>query len=374
MPSGAKAWSFRFRKRSGKPTRKSLGPYPEVRLASARADAASLREKVRRGQDVTKRDDSTFGRVVERWQRRQERQGRRSATEARRILNLHVLPDFEKRAVADIRRRDVIELLERLSDEKGLTAQVNRVQRTISSVLGYAVDADLIEANPLAGLKPQVAEQERKRVLALPELSTVWRSAEALSPIPRAVARLLTLTPQRREEVTAMSWPEIDFDHERSVWREGGLWRIPADRSKSKREQLVPLTAPVREIIAAQPRGEDGDFIFSVTNGQTSFAGWRRAAGTLSGSAELDAPWVLHDLRRSIATGMGELLDIDEGIIARALGHSPRTRMGVTARYERSTRLEQLREALDAWAKLLLDRVAADEGRNVIALPAGVRA
>jgi integrase len=355
-----------------------LGAYPEVRLIEARDQAADLRRKLRSGADIAApaptTDAATFKAVVDRWQRRQERQGRRSAAEARRILNIHVLPDFENYAVADIRRRDVIELLERLSDEKGLTAQVNRVQRAISSVLGYAVDADLIEANPLAGLKPQVAEQERKRVLDLPELSKVWRSAENLSPVPRAIARLLTLTPQRREEVTAMSWPEIDFDHEQKAWTEGGLWKIPANRSKSKREQLVPLTTAVRDIIAAQPRGGDGNFIFSATNGRTSYAGWRRGAGTLSNAAGLDEPWVLHDLRRSIATGMGELLDIDEGIIARALGHSARTRMGVTARYERSTRLEQLREALDAWTKLLLDRVAADEGRNVIALPTGVRA
>jgi integrase len=312
--------------------------------------------------------------VVDRWQRRQERQGRRSSAETRRIINLHVMPEFADTSIANIRRRDVIELLEQLSDEKGLRAQVNRVQRAISSVLGYAVDADLIEANPLAGLKPQVAEHERKRVLSLVELSTVWRRAEALAPVPRAVTRILTLTPQRREEVTAMSWPEIDFDHETRTWKQGGLWTIPAARSKSKRDQVVPLTAPVCDIIAALPKGAGGDFVFSVTKGRTSFAGWRRAADTLSKRAALNERWVIHDLRRSIATGMGELLNIDEGIIARALGHSPRGRLGVTARYERSTRIDQLRAALDSWTQLLLARVAADEGSNVVDFPPAVRA
>jgi integrase len=378
--SGAKSWSFRFRNSAGKPTRKALGPYIptsphiHVSLASARAATGDLRAKIRSGIDVTAApavppDSRKFASVVDRWERRQKKLGRRSVGETRRILDLHVVPSLGDRQIETVRRRDVIEVLEHLRDEKDLKAQVNRVQRAISGVLGYAVDADLIEANPLAGLKPQVAEESVARVLDIPELSKVWRACADISPTAAGAARLLILTGQRREEVTGMSWPELDYDHETKSWTAGRLWTIPADRMKSKREHVVPLSLAACEIIEAQPRGAGGDFVFSATLGRTSFAGWRRAAPALSKAAALTSPWTLHDLRRSCSTGLGEVLNIDEGIIGRMLGHSSRNRIGVTARYERSQRLAHVRAALDAWATLILERVSSDEGANVVTFP-----
>ncbi|WP_428673859.1 tyrosine-type recombinase/integrase [Reyranella sp.] len=382
-PHGVKSWSFRFRTAAGKSTRKTLGPYlpasphEHVTLATARELAGDLRKKLRAGVDISAPpaaplDSRKFSAVVDRWQRRQTRLGLRSVGETRRILDLHVIPALGDRQVEAIRRRDVIEVLEELRDEKGLGPQVNRVQRAISGVLGYAVDADLIEANPIAGLKPQVAEGSRGRVLDVPELSTVWRACAGVSPTAGAAARLLILTGQRREEATGMSWPELDYDHKTKNWTAGGMWTIPAARSKSKREHIVPLSPAVREIIEAQPRGAAGDFVFSASLGRTSFAGWRRAAPALSKAAALATPWTIHDIRRSVATGLGEVLNIDEGVVGRVLGHSPRSRMGVTARYELSQRLAHVRGALDAWATLILERVAADEGANVVPFPTAI--
>jgi len=379
--SGVKSWSFRFRNRNGKTTRKSLGSYPAVRLATARIRAAQLRAQIREGVDISATplagsQADTFKTVVDRWERRQARQHKRSTRETRRILDLHAVPALGDRKVSTIRKRDVIEILERLRDEKGFGAQVNRVQRAISGVLGYAVDADLIEVNPVAGLKPQVAEAARQRALTLDELVKVWRAADSVSATARAAVRLMILTGQRREEVSGMAWPEIDYDHTAKAWTAGGVWTIPAARSKSKRAHVVPLSPAAREIVEAQPRGAAGDYIFSATFGRTSFAGWRRAAVALKDAAALSEPWVLHDLRRSCSTGMGEVLNIDEGIIGRILGHSPRQRMGVTARYERSQRLVQMRSALDAWADVVSARVDEEDdggGKVVPMVSAGAR-
>jgi len=380
-PAGVKSWSFRFRSPAGKTTRKSLGPYlpgspsEHVTLATARASVGDLRRKLRSGLDITAPPPATlesgkFSKIVDRWERRQTRLGRRSVAETRRILDLHVVPTLGDRHVEKIRRRDVIEVLEHLRDEKGFGAQVNRVQRAISGVLAYAVDADLIEVNPLAGLKPQVIEGARGRVLDLEELATVWRAADALTATGRALVRLLILTGQRREEVSGMTWPELDYDHDAKTWRAGGLWTIPADRMKSKRQHVVPLSLAAREIIAAQPRGAAGDYIFTATFGRTSYAGWRRAAVTLAEAAALDQPWVIHDLRRSCATSLGEILNIEEGIIGRALGHSPRSRMGVTARYELSQRLVQVRSAMDAWSEAVVSYVTDKATSKVVSLVA----
>jgi len=376
---GVKSWSFRYRNVNGRTTRRGIGSYPAVRLAVARATAAKLRQQVRDGEDVSApspaaRQANTLAAVVDRWERRQARQDKRSYGEARRILNLHVLPSLGGRQVQTIRRRDVIELLERLRDEAGLGPQVNRVQRALSGVLAYAVDADLIDANPLAGLKPQVAEAPRARTLSIDELATVWRAAEQISGTACALVRLLILTGQRREEVTGMAWSELDYDHASKTWTAGGLWSLPAARMKSKRPHIVPLSRPAREIIEAQPKGSAGDYVFSAKFGKTSYAGWRRAAVDLQAAADLAEPWVIHDLRRSCATGLGEILNIEESTIGRALGHSARSRMGVTARYELSQRLGQVRSAFDAWADLVISQVHGAAGSNVVAISVGARA
>lgn len=375
--AGVKGWSFRFRTPAGKTTRRAIGSYPAVRLAAARATASKLRQQVRDGHDVRApsleaRLANTLAAVVDRWERRQERQDKRSYREARRILDLHILPALGGRQVGTIRRRDVIELLERLRDEAGLGPQVNRVQRALSGVLAYAVDADLIDVNPLAGLKPQVAETPRVRALSIDELATVWRAAEQISGTARALVRLLILTGQRREEVTGMAWSELDYDHASKTWTAGGLWSLPAARMKSKRPHIVPLSRPAREIIEAQPKGSAGDYVFSAKFGKTSYAGWRRAAVDLQAAAKLAEPWVIHDLRRSVATGLGEILNIEESTIGRALGHS--ARMGITARYELSQRLGQVRSAFGAWADLVLSQVHGTAGSNVVAMPVGERA
>jgi len=376
-PAGVKSWSLRFRNVTGRKTRRSLGPYPAVRLAKARAEAARLRVQIRDGIDIaapaTPRGE-TFRDVVDRWERRQARQDMRSVNETRRILNLHVLPALGGRKIETIRKRDAIEILERLRDELGFGAQVNRVQRAISGVLSYAVDADLIEVNPLAGLKPQVVEKARERTLSLDELAAVWKAAEGVSATPRAIVRLLMLTGQRREEVSGLGWSELDYDQAAGKWAADGLWIIPPTRTKSKREHSVPLSLAAREIIAEQPRGAAGDFVFSATFGRTSYAGWRRAAVALADAAKLAEPWTLHDLRRSMSTGLGEVLNIEESIIGRVLGHSPRSRMGVTARYERSQRLSQVRAALGAWAEVVLSHVDGKPAAKVVTLAgAGVR-
>lgn len=372
-PAGVKSWSLRFRNVAGRKTRKSLGPYPAVRLAKARDEAGRLRVQIRDGIDIaapTAPRGETFRDVVDRWERRQARQDMRSVNETRRILNLHVLPALGGRKVETIRKRDAIEILERLRDDLGFGAQVNRVQRAISGVLSYAVDADLIEVNPLAGLKPQVVEKARERTLNLDELAAVWKAAEEISATPRAIVRLLILTGQRREEVSGLAWSELDYDHKAGKWAADGLWTIPPTRTKSKREHVVPLSLAGREIISEQTKGAAGDFVFSATFGRTSYAGWRRAAVALADGAKLAEPWTLHDLRRSMSTGLGEVLNVEESIIGRVLGHSPRSRMGVTARYERSQRLSQVRTALDAWAEVVLSHVDGKPADKVVTLAA----
>jgi integrase len=142
---------------------------------------------------------------------------------------------------------------------------------------------------------------------------------------------------------------------------------------KGKRPHAVPLPAAAVAILQGlrDARGPGaGPFIFSLTGGQTHFAGWRKAAPRIARAAALDVPWVIHDLRRGAASAMGEA-GVREAVIRRILAHSARGLMGVTATYEGSERLGELRDALERWAAIVAAHLGAlaDEAGRVVAFP-----
>jgi site-specific recombinase XerD len=116
-------------------------------------------------------DDNTVQALYELYRSRKEKV-LRSWSEVRRILEKEILPTWRHRRVADIRRRDVRELVE----EKARTApiQANRVLERVSAVFTFAVDQDWIEANPAWRIKKPGPERSRDRLLTRDELRELW--------------------------------------------------------------------------------------------------------------------------------------------------------------------------------------------------------
>jgi integrase len=134
---------------------------------------------------------------------------------------------------------------------------------------------------------------------------------QQLQAAPWCNLKLLILTGQRREEIGALRWSEIDFVAQ-SI-------RLPAERTKNGKAHDVPLSEPAMRLLQAMPRRiSQPDFVFGTSS--TGFRGYsiskraldRRiaAARQVSRDSEPMKPWTLHDLRRSCATGMGERLGI----------------------------------------------------------------
>ena len=159
-----------------------------------------------------------------------------------------------------------------------------------------------------------------------------------------------------------MSWDEIDLDAQ--------VWLLPPERHKGKRGLAVPLSTPAVEVLEVIPRQAGGGFVFS-RDGVMPFAGWRRATASLRTKANLrdeqDAPipWHLHDLRRAVATGLGDHLHASEEVVGQIMGHSKRSRIGVTATYDRADRLDAQRRFLEAWGGLLARALDGDVASNV---------
>ena len=197
-PAGTKTWSFRFRDpRSGVLTRATIGPYPEIALATARERAIDLRRGVASGinpVEAKRRErelsqSRTFGALAERYLNEHARRFKRSAAADEGNLRLHILPKCAKRRFDEITRADGIELCEGMV-AAGTQTNANRVQALISKILAFGVDAGLLTANPCHRLakrrrksRPPSSDRRGNRTLLDPiepaaRIASSWSSVE----------------------------------------------------------------------------------------------------------------------------------------------------------------------------------------------------
>jgi integrase len=352
---GKKTWTLRARV-GAKVINKKLGSYPQMGLAAARRAAERLLEALARD-GSTEALDRTFGAVAEHWIEKVAKPKNDSWRLQQRRLEMHVLPWWRDRKIAEIRRPDVRALLE------GIEGDVlpNRVLTVIKTIFRFAMSRDWIDASPVEGIEKPKAETERDRVLGMDEAAAIWTAAGLLGFPFGHYLRTLALTAQRRTEVAAMRWKDVDLD--------AATWVMPASATKSDRGHLVPLSAPVVEMLQTLPRL--GEYVFTH-DGETHVSGFAKAKARVDGflaaaGAKLE-PWTLHDLRRTAATHMVRL-GVSEEVVGRVLNHAPK---GVTAKvYALHTYAPEKRSALDRWAAELMRAVEGKPMRKVVSLRAG---
>src|SRR5205814_7693126 len=141
-----------------------------------------------------------------------------------RMFDSHVKPAIGKKTVTELRRADIVELLDDLQNEKGLKAQVNRVRSQILAALNWAVEREYLDTNPAAAVKKRKIETSRDRVLSDDELRVIWRAADRLPDPSRGLVKAWILSGQRRDEVRCTTWSEIDLNR--------AVWTLPAGRNK----------------------------------------------------------------------------------------------------------------------------------------------
>jgi integrase len=237
----------------------------------------------------------------------------------------------------------------------GLRAQVNRVRSQVVAALNWAVEHEYLDANPAAAVKRRKIEGSRERVLSDDELRAIWRAADALSEPSRSLVMAWILTGQRRDEVRCMMWSEIDLGR--------ALWSLPAARNKGKRDHEIPLAPAMLALLGDRPR--PGKPVFT-SDGRKPYAGQKRLKTILDRESGVTG-WTLHDVRRTVSTGLAAL-HVPQDTIDRVLNHAKGNLAGT---YNRHQYLHEKRRALEAWA----ERVAfiVGEGRdaqNVVALRA----
>ncbi|MFY9772618.1 MAG: integrase arm-type DNA-binding domain-containing protein [Xanthobacteraceae bacterium] len=365
---GSRTFGFRFRHPHNRKTlRATIGTYPATTLETARKRAREMAAQVEarinpieaRATERQTAHTRTFSALAARYLKEHaERHKRpRSAEEDRRNLALHVLPKWGKRDFRNIRRADVIELIESIVSA-GKHVAANRVHSLISKVFNFAVDADLLDTNPAARLKKRGVENSRKRVLNDAELPVFWRGI-VVSPVSKPVGlalRLALLTGARASEVACARKSEfVDLDKPAQA-----AWLIPGERTKNKRDHLIPLSRLALETVKAAfaLTSDETEFLFPARyNTSKALDGHALTAAMARFCSEWKNPPSPHDLRRTINTRLAEL-GIRKEVRDRCLNHVTGLRDPESKHYNIYEFKAEKRKALGKWCNALAAIIA----------------
>lgn len=360
---GTRSWVY-FCRVGSRLIRHQLGTYPTMSLAAARNAWRAAREEVQAGKAPPKppraprqRKASAAGpavsenrnaieNVVAEWLKRDQARNA-SHDEVKRLMDRDVVPQWRGRLIGSIGRRDIIELLDSVMDD-GKVAKARNLHSHLHRLLAWCVGRGILVTNPMVEMDKPGEAVERDRVLSDTELAALWRAALNVGfPFGHAT-QLLILTACRRSEIAELRRDEIDAD--------AACLRLPAARTKNSEPRTVPLTPLAWRILMGCPRIAGSPYVFTVT-GRTPVSGWSKAKTILDRQTRINEAWRLHDIRRTVATGL-ESLGTPLQVTEHVLGHISGSKAGIVGVYQRHRYEKEKREALGKWASHVLNLVA----------------
>jgi integrase len=329
---GAKSFVL-FHRVNGALKRTTLGRWPRVSLA----DARNSWRRVAEGKAPTEKGASgeLFSTVVEQWLKLDAAQRNRpsSLKLIHGIVDHDILPAWRDRHISEIGRGEVAALIDSVL-ARGAPAKARQVHAYLHRLFKWSLGRGIVAANPMESMERPGKSSSRERVLDDAELAKIWKACEG---VPGAVVQMLILTGARREEIAQLKWSEI----------QGDAIHLSNGRTKNGEGHIIPLSSAAKALLASLPR-IDGDFVFTY-DGVKGVSGWSRNKRNLDAACGV-SDWVIHDLRRTVATGLQKLgvsLQVTEAV----LGHTSGSRAGIVGVYQRHDFAAEKASALEAWAE-----------------------
>jgi integrase len=357
LPNGTRSWSLNIRDSKGVRRRFDVGVGHG--LAEARRKAEVMRRGVREGADPTserraarqraqaaREGEGTLGSLLDRYFDTGPGVQLRRAGKSKRLVRT-VFDCALGRPMLDVRGPE----LQLIADGWKSAASASLAVRLLRPCLKWAEKRGLVQAG-VAALEQPATVGKRERVLREHELRAVWLHLRGMHG---NVLKWLLWTGCRLNEAAGLMWGEID----------GDCWTIPAKRAKNGRWRTVPLPSQALALLRSFDLGDPNALVFPSTRGGI-LSNWDRETKRLHARSGT-AGWHRHDLRRTIATMLGDL-GFAPHVVSAVLGHA-NIAEGATALYARSRYQREHREALHALADEF-DRLVAS-GSNVIRLRAG---
>lgn len=362
MPTGSKSWQMIY---TFEGNRKwlHLGEYPGMSLSQAREEFRSKRKILAGGQDpgeVTRskkkerRDSWTIDKLADEFLEKYAKTKKRprSAREDELNLKRDIRPNWGKRKARDIRRGDVISLLDEIVS-RGAGVQANRTLATVRKMFAWGLEREVVELNPAAGISKPAKETPKKRALSLAEIIEIWEYMHACEDIPKGVKKalkLLLLTGCRPGEVLSFKWEQLDGD-----------WLVlPGDSTKNELPHRVYLSTLSRQII-----GDSGVGLILTKDDKSPIAVYDLSYWIRRHDRFGIERWTSHDLRRTCSTRLAEMGTAPH-IVDKILNHVP---VGITAKvYDQYTYSDEISGALEAWGRKVNNATSKQQPTNLIPL------
>jgi integrase len=289
---------------------------------------------------------------------------RRTIREIERVFDRHIIPAFGDRAADKITRGEITRFIDDIARNTPVMAR--NVLAQFSAFYTWALPRlDDLPANPCRDAGRPPAPKPRERVLSEREIGALSRVLDREKKPFGPAIKLLLLTGQRRNEV---------FDADRSEFDlEARLWTIPGVRAKNGATHLVPLSPAALAIVKDLLVTEKGEKLLPARgNWDASPSGFSKAMRRIRSALEVELGhevphWTLHDLRRTMATGLQRLgvrLEVTEAV----LNHLSGTRSGIVGVYQRHNYFDEKRTALSTWGREVERLVRAGAARSRAAL------
>jgi integrase len=320
---------------SANPTARSLGTVGAISLEDARTKARSWHKLISAGIDPALAQaaaaQNTLRAVCEEYLARDGAK-LRSLEWRSAALERVVYPSLGLRPIAEIRRSDVVRLLDQIEDERG-PAMADRTLAIIRRVMNWHAARSDEFRSPIVRGMARTTDRPRDRVLSDDELRSIWRAAEG--SIFGSYLRFLLLTAARRNEAARMERGELS----------GSDWTLPAARNKTNQDLVRPLSEAALAIVAELPRL--GKFVFS-RRGKAALGSFGVLKKEIDRASSVTG-WTLHDLRRTARSLMSRA-GVPSDHAERCLGH---VIGGVRGTYDRHEYHEEKRLAFEALASLI---------------------
>jgi integrase len=350
---GARRWVLRLTI-NGKRRDRGLGPYPLVKLDSARDRATDMRRAAREGRDLTleRRQQAakskTFEQAFETFfeSKRQSLSNGKHIEQWRSTIKTYVFPKIGDRPVSEITHAEIVDVLRPIWFEKPETAK--RVLQRMAAVFKMAIRHEWREKASLCdGVKDDLGGTRHRKVkhhralpyAEVPKFIKMLRASSS-EPVTKLAFEWLTLTATRSGETRGAAWPEVD-----EVKAE---WSIPEHRMKKPREHhVVPLSDRCLEI-AKQARALNPDaallFPSELTGKQLSDMTFTKLLRDIGLAERATA----HGFRSSFTDWAAEVDKCREAVVEAALSHKIKDK--TEAAYRRAPYLEERARLMQRWA------------------------
>jgi integrase len=336
----------------------TVGRFPALSLAEAR-DKAKKRDanetdpvgEKKRAQAELERAETFKELAAKFFEANADRLKPRTRDEWKRIEEQELRPHFGTMRPQEITRGDIRAFLE--AKAKTAPYMSNRILEVIRRIYSWGVEVERVAASPCVGLKKVGVEKQRERVLTTEELKKVFEALKKERPMIASFFRLALLTGARRGEILSVRWSDVDFDER--------LLTFPD--TKNNAAHTIPLSEDAVKVLRElHPLAGHSEYVFmgptgaAIQNPQKAVARVRKNSGV---------EFRIHDIRRSVATGIARL-GVPREVISAILGHTIAGPQA-TRIYDRHSRIPEMRAALERWSREL-ERIQTGQSAKVVSI------